>query len=170
MYSVNAPVSGDVERLASELFPKLTAFDTIRERHALLVKRLSDLPAARVGPDRLVERLRPVLAGTPAFEVRITGIDYFVDPPRGPGPVVYLAVESPELRRLHLRLVDAFGAVDELEGGSYVHHVTLARGGSVDAAARLADTEIDPVTWTISELQLWNQKYREVVRRISLPA
>ncbi|MFW5918024.1 MAG: 2'-5' RNA ligase family protein, partial [Haloferacaceae archaeon] len=143
MYSVNAPVSGDVERLAEELFPRLTAFDTIRRRHALLVKRLSDLAAAQVGPDRLAERLRPVLSGTPAFEVRITGIDYFVDPPRGPGPVVYLAVESPPLRRLHLRLVDEFGAVDDLEGESYVHHVTLARGGSLQDAARLAETEIE---------------------------
>jgi 2'-5' RNA ligase len=170
VYSVNAPVSGDVERLASELFPKLTAFDSVRERHSLLVKRLSDLEAARIGPDRLAERLRPVLRGTPAFEARISEIDYFTDPPRGPGPVVYLAVESPQLRRLHLRLVDEFGAVDDLEGESYVHHVTLARGGSVDAAARLADTEIEPITWTISELLLWNPEFREVARRISLPA
>lgn len=170
MYSVNAPVPGDVERLASELFPELTAFDQIRERHALLVKRLGESEAARVGPDRLVERLRPVVSGTPAFEARISEIDYFAEPVRGPGPVVYLAVESPELRRLHYRLVEAFGAVDELEGESYVHHVTLARGGSVDAAARLAETEIEPITWTVSELQLWNQQYREVVQRIPLPA
>lgn len=170
MYSLNAPVPGEVERLAEELFPTLTAFERIRERHALLVKRLGEVEAARVGPDRLAERLRPVLSGTPAFEARISEIDYFADPPLGSGPVVYLAVESPGLRRLHRRLVEAFGAVDDLEGESYVLHVTLARGGSVDAAARLADTEIEPITWTVSELLLWNQKYREVVRRISLPA
>lgn len=170
MYSLNAPVPGEVERLAEELFPTLTAFERIRERHALLVKRLGEVEAARVGPDRLAERLRPVLSGTPAFEARISEIDYFADPPLGSGPVVYLAVESPGLRRLHRRLVEAFGAVDDLEGESYVLHVTLARGGSVDAAARLADTEIEPITWTVSELLLWNQEYREVVRRISLPA
>lgn len=170
MYSLNAPVPGEVERLADDLLPTLTAFEQIRERHALLVKRLGDVEAARVGPDRLAERLRPVLSGTPAFEARISEIDYFADPPLGSGPVVYLAVESPGLRRLHLRLVESFGAVDDLEGESYVLHVTLARGGSVDVAARLADTEIEPITWTVSELLLWNQEYREVVRRISLPA
>jgi 2'-5' RNA ligase len=169
VYSLNAPVPGEVERLASALFPKLTAFDRVRERHALLIKRLGDVEAAEIGPDQLADRLRPVLSGTPAFEARISEIDYFADPPRGSAPVVYLAVESPELLRLHRRLVEAFGAVDDLEGESFVLHVTLARGGSVDAAARLAETEIDPITWTVSELQLWNQQYREVVRRIPLP-
>lgn len=170
MYSVNAPVTGGVERLASELFPELTTFERIRERHSLLIKRLGELDAAQVGPDRLAERLRPVLSGTPAFEVRITEIDYFTDTPRGSSPVVYLAVESPELERLHRRLVEAFGAVDELEGESYVHHVTLARGGSVEAAERLAAIDVEPVSWTVSELLLWNQEYREVARRIRLPA
>lgn len=170
MYSVNAPVPGAVERLASELFPELAAFDRIRERHSLLVKRLGDIEAAQVGPDRLAERLRPVLAGTPAFEARVSELDYFPEPALGPGPVVYLAVESPQLRRLHLRLVEEFGAVDDLEGESYVHHVTLARGGSVEDAARLAERDIEPITWTVSELLLWNQTHREVVRRIPLPA
>jgi 2'-5' RNA ligase len=170
VYSLNAPVPGEVERLASELFPSLTAFEQVRERHALLVKRLGDVPAARVGPDRLAERLRPVVSGTPAFEARISGIDYFAEPPLGSAPVVYLAVECPELRRLHRRLVAEFGAVEDLEGESYVPHLTLARGGAVDAAAGLAETDIESITWTMSELWLWNQEFRESVRRIQLSA
>lgn len=170
MYSLNAPVPGEVERLSSELFPSLTAFEQIRTRHALLIKRLGDTPAARIGPDRLAERLRPVVSGTPAFEARISGIDYFAEPPLGSAPVVYLAVDCPALCRLHRRLVTEFGVVDDLEGDSFVLHVTLARGGSVDAAARLANTDIESITWTVSELWLWSQEFREAVRRIQLPA
>jgi 2'-5' RNA ligase len=164
VYSLNVPVPGEVRRVASDLHPRLTAFDAVRERHSLLVKRLGDGSLPRVR-----ERLREPLSGSPAFEVRLSGIDYFERPVNGTGPVVYLAVESPGLYDLHDRLVSAFGAVAELEGDEYVPHVTLARGGSVADAERLAAVDVPPVTWTVSRLALWDDAYRETVARFELP-
>jgi hypothetical protein len=94
--SLNVPVPGRVRRIAADLHPELVAFDWVRERHGLLCKRFERTP------DQVA--LRDALAGTPAFEAKVTGIDYFTDPPHGSAPVVYLAVESPGLRRLHERL------------------------------------------------------------------
>lgn len=163
MYSLNVLVPGTVQRLASELHPRLTAFDTIRERHALVLKRLGDDSSAR-----LRERLRAPLSDSSPFEVRITGIDYFERPTRGPGPVVYLAVESPGLLSLHGRLCDEFDAIEGLEGDDYVPHVTLARGGSVETARELAEMDVDPVTWTVSQLDLWSARFRESAATIRL--
>jgi 2'-5' RNA ligase len=87
--------------------------------------------------------------------------------------VVYLAVESPGLRQVHDRVLDDFSAVEEFQGDDYVPHVTLARGGGVAAeqtARRLAEREIEPVTWTVERLGLWDAKYEEEVATFSLPA
>ncbi|MFB6130294.1 MAG: 2'-5' RNA ligase family protein [Salinigranum sp.] len=165
MYSLNVPVPGRVERLASDLLPRLSPFERVRERHTLVAKRFEESNL-----DRLRERLRGPLAGQPAFEARVTGVDYFDLPARGAGPVVYLAVESPGLGALHERLVDAFGAVEGIEGPEYVPHVTLARGGSLSDAERLAGLDVERVTWTVSRLALWSAEYREAVETIALPA
>jgi 2'-5' RNA ligase len=165
VYSLNARVPPAVSRLASDLHPRLTPFERLRERHTLVAKRFETDRFAR-----LRERLRGALRGTPAFEAQVTGIDYFEAPPRGSDPVVYLAVESPGLRDLHGTMVAEFGAVDTLEGADYVPHVTLARGGSVADAQRLADVGVEPVTWTVSEVQVWDARHREAAARISLPA
>ncbi|SEO59946.1 2'-5' RNA ligase [Halogranum amylolyticum] len=163
MYSLNVPVPGGVQRLAAELHPRLTAFDTVRERHTLVAKRLGDdsLP-------RLRERLRPLLRDTPAFEARITGVDFFERPTKGTGPVVYLAVESPGLVALHDRLCEAFDPIDGLEGDDYVPHVTLARGGSLADAEALAAVDVDSVTWTVSALDLWSAEFRESAATLRL--
>jgi 2'-5' RNA ligase len=167
VYSLNVPVPGAVERLAADLHPHLVPFDRIRERHTLVCKRFE---AAEGDYDRLRERLRVALSPTPAFEARVTGVEAFETPTHGPGPVVYLAVESPGLLDLHRRLVEAFGAVDDdLEGPSYVPHVTLARGDGGDAVARLRDLDLDPVTWTVSELQVFSRARREAAWTVSLP-
>jgi 2'-5' RNA ligase len=167
VYSLNVPVSGAVERLANDLHPRLTGFDRIRDRHAVVCKRFV---AAEDGYHRLRERLRTALSPAPAFEAAVTGIDAFESPVRGPGPVVYLVVESPGLRDLHRRLVDAFGAVDgDLEGAAYVPHVTLARNGPSEAVERLLATDIEPVTWTVSELDLWSRARGDPVWTVSLP-
>jgi 2'-5' RNA ligase len=165
VFSINAPVPGRVARIASELHPELVDFDWIRERHSLLVKRLGD-------PDHvasLQHEVRRAIDDAPAFEATIDGIDYFSDPPDGSAPVVYLSVESPGLRRLHSRLVDRFGAVDALEGDDYTPHVTLARDGAEADARRLAEREIEPVTWTVSKLQFWDGTYGESVSTVRLP-
>jgi 2'-5' RNA ligase len=167
VYSLNVPVPGSVERLAADLAPELVAFDRIRDRQTLVCKRFE---ATEDEYDHLRERLRVALSPTPAFEARVAGIDAFETPTHGPGPVVYLTVESPGLRALHDRLVEAFGAVhDELEGANYVPHVTLARGGGADAVDRLRRRDVDPITWTVSELQLFSRARREAAWTASLP-
>ena len=119
---------------------------------------------------RLAERSRQALSGTPPLEVKIDGIDYFENPTRGPAPVVYLAVESQGLERLHQCLVDELGAVGGLEGPDYTMHVTLARGGELADAQRLAERSVEPVSFTISELQFYDARHDQVIRRIPLPA
>ncbi len=165
MFSCNAPVPGRVARLATDLRPVLSGLERVRERHSLLVKRLGDGDYSRIQ-----SRVRRVLSGTPPVRARVTGIGQFADPPRGPGPVVYLAVESPGLVAVHGRLVEEFGAIEGLEGEGYVPHVTLARGGDPAVAERILDREIEPVTWEITELELYDATHEAVAGRISLPA
>ena len=160
--SLNVPVPGAVRRLAADLAPHLAPFDRIRERPTLVCKRFE----AHV--DRVA--VREALAGAPAFEARVVGVDYFARPERGPGPVVYLAVESPGLLRIHRRLVERFDRVPGLEGEEYVPHVTLARGGDRAAAERLAARTVDPVTWTVSRLDCWDAAHGEAVGSVGLPA
>jgi hypothetical protein len=172
VFSLNVPVPGQVSRLASGLHSELTGFERIRERHTLLAKRFDTALDDDVDSlPRLRERLRPLLRdhGAGSLELRIDGLDYFERPPRGPGPVVYLAVESPDLRALHRRLCESFGTVEGIEGDDYVPHVTLARGGSVADAADLVDRrEVDAVEWTTSELRIRDSRYREDAARIPL--
>lgn len=166
--SLNVPVPGRVAAIAGELRPALADFDRVTDRHTLVLKRLSE-----ADPNGLETRVRRALGGAPAFEVRTDGIGAFEEPVAGPAPVVYLAVESPGLHQVHRQLCSAFGAVPELEGDDYVPHVTLARGGGADAeeaVERLRETEVESVTWTVSELAFWDATYGEVVGRVSLPA
>ncbi|WP_254766418.1 2'-5' RNA ligase family protein [Salinilacihabitans rarus] len=166
MYSVNVPVPGRVRRLADELHPTLLGFDTVREEHSLLLKRLGEADHV----SQLQQRTHRALERTPAVEARVTGIDYFADPPLGSAPVVYLAVESPGLESIHAALANSFDPVEGLEGPDYVPHVTLARGGDLETARRLADREIEPVQWTVSELEFFDGSYRLPVSRVPLPA
>lgn len=166
MYSVNVPVPGRVRTLANELYPELIGFETVRDDHSCLLKRLGDADHV----DQLQHRTHRALEGAPAVEARITGIDYFEDPPLGAAPVVYLAVESPGLEAIHRDLLERFDAVPGLEGADYVPHVTLARGGDPGAAKRLAQRDVEPITWTVSELQFWDGTYGLPVSRVSLPA
>ncbi len=186
MFSLNVPLPPAVDRLAVDLHPKLRGFDRVRERHTLVAKRfgVDDVPGARSGrrPDsdghgagskdvalaRLREELHPLLAGTDPFDAAITRIDAFDRPARGPDPVVYLAVESDALARIHRRLCAAFDPVDGIEGDAYVPHVTLARGGSSEAVASLVDVPIDPIEWRVHELELYDSEFREVAGRMAL--
>ncbi|ADD05341.1 uncharacterized protein Nmag_1767 [Natrialba magadii ATCC 43099] len=166
MYSVNVPVPGRVRQLADQFYPSLVGFETVREDHSCLLKRLGDEPHV----SQLQRRAHRALEGAPAVEAQITGIDYFEDPPLGSAPVVYLAVESPGLESIHEQLLDEFDRVEGLEGDDYVPHVTLARGGNLETAQRLAEREIEPVTWTVTELEFWDGAYKLPVSRVSLPA
>lgn len=168
MFSVTVPVPPAVRDLADRLRPALSGFDRIRpsRTRTLVVKRL---PAeTRREYLAAASRATSALGDVSPFQVRITGTGSFRDPPRGPGPVAYLAVESAGLQRAHERLVAEFGAVDGLEGPDYVPHVTLARGGSRDAVARLADRSVEPIEFSVTELHAYDTDRGERVESIPL--
>jgi hypothetical protein len=179
--SVNVPVPGRVSGLAAEVAADLTARQDgtdlgpsgpgpgaggvrVRDDRTLVAKRLPDGDAHRVEA-----RAREALAGTSPFEVRVDRVDWFAEPTAGPGPVVYLAVESPGLWELHDRLCQVFEPVTRLEGADYTPHVTVARGGSLDAAKRLLGP-VESLEWTVTELQFWDATQKLVAGRVSLPA
>lgn len=167
MYSLNAPIPGEVRRLAADLHPDLFGFASIREEFTLVVKRLgTPAPGEFAG---IESRARRVLAGAPPCEARIAGIDAFELPARGDGPVVYLAVESPGLREIHDRLAAEFGTAADIEGEHWVPHVTLARGGSMDRVERLTARGIEPITWTIDSLHFYDARHGERAGTVSLP-
>jgi len=182
VFSLNVPLSPAVDRLADDLHPKRKGFDAVRERRTLVCKRfgVDDVrdpdgdadrtPARDDALDRLRGRLSHPLAGTDPFEVAVTGVDVFDAPASGSRPVVYLAVESEGLVRLHRRLCAAFGAVDGIEGDDYVPHVTLARGGNPEpgAVAGLMDAAFEPIRWRVHALDVWDPEYREVAATVDL--
>lgn len=170
MYSLNVPLPEAVHDRTAALRPSLAGFDRVRESRTqtLVLKRL---PAEDRREYLDVERrAKAALQSAPAVEARLSGIDVFYDPPNGPGPVVYQAVESPGLSDLHARLVDAFGAIEGLEGSGYVPHVTLARGGDRTAVETLLDREYEPVPFVIDELEFYDGRHGERIDTISLPA
>lgn len=161
MYSVNVPVPQPVTRLAVGLASRCITAEA-RRGHTLVAKRLPD--------DRfeaMTRRARAALEGTPPFAVRVTGVDLFREPPSGKAPVAYLAVESPELRRVHRELCAVFDPVEGFEGDEYDPHVTIARGGD---AAELLDADVDPVEWTVERLAFWHPGRELEVETVSLPA
>ena len=168
MYSLNAPVPAPVARLAGDLAGDLpSAQPRERGEHTLLVKRLGQGRDETV--DHLVSGAREALAGAAPVEARVTGVDCFADPVTGTGPVVYLAVESPGLVALHRDLCEAFEPVPHLEGDAYVPHVTVARGGTLEAARRLCEREVDVHPFVVDELAVWDARHGVAAARFSLP-
>lgn len=167
MYSLNVPVPAAIGRLATDLASELPgARPRARGEQTLVVKRFpTDVPY-----HRLEARVRDVLAGQPAFEVAVTEIEQFETAVMGPSPVVYLAVEGPELTRLHATLAEAFDPVPDLEGDDYVPHVTIARGGSPESAAALTERSIESRTFDVTNLVFRDAERGEDVSRLSLPA
>lgn len=167
MFSLNIPVPGEVAALASDIAREMPdARARVRGEHTFCVKRLETDDATDY--DHIEARSREVLAGEPSFDVKITGLDYFPEALIGSSPVVYLAVESDDLRALHRRLVDAFDRKDPIEGKSYTPHVTVARGGSVERADEIVERDIDTIDWTVSELVFWDAENKRRVSTISL--
>jgi len=193
VFSLNVPLPPAVDRLAADLQPKLSGFDRVRDRHTLVCKRLGvedvpdragghtppeDAPADDAGPrapkdDALAalrDDLRPLLAGTDPFDVAVTGIDVFDAPASGSRPVVYLAVESDALVRLHRRLCAAYGAIEGVEGDDFAPHVTLARGGNPEpgVVADLVSVELDPIRWRVHAIEVYDPEFREVAATVDL--
>ncbi len=169
MYSLNVPVPGEIAKRAGEIARELPeAHHRPRGAHTLGVKRLvSDTDESY---SRLETKTREELSGQPAFEVRLTSIEYFPNAPTGSSPVVYFAIESPELERLHRQLTTVFEPLDEIEGDGYSPHVTIARGGSLERAKRVTSRDIEPVTWTVDRLIFWDSERCQPVSTVSLPA
>jgi len=176
VYSLNVPVPSEVARLASDLARELPdARPRRRGEHTLVCKRLDAAGASgRRAPGdatgRLDARVREAVAGTAPFAARVTGVDQFREAVTGPSPVVYLAVESPGLLDLHRRVCEAFDPVEGLEGDDYVPHVTVARGGSTATAGAVCERGIEPVEWTVTELQVYDADHAQPVSTLSLPA
>jgi len=183
VYSLNVPVPGRVAALAGDVAaglsgtrgPRRLADDvwSVQDEHTLVLKRFVDPEEAGTDTSQtryhLDARVRDALAGTTPFGARVSRADYFAEATSGSSPVLYLAVESAELERLHGHLVDIFGPLDGVEGPEYVPHVTVARGGSLATAERVAGP-LEPVEWTVSELLLWSADDGEVAGHIPLPA
>ena len=169
MYSLNVSLPSSVTQLAGRLARELPrARARPRGEHTLVVKRLGD--GDHEAYARLEARARDALAGTAPFGVRITGVEQFETAVTGPSPVVYLAVESPELVALHERLCGEFDAAEGMEDEAYVPHVTVARGGDPAAARRLVEQEISPIEWAVEELFFFDADRGQSVSRVSLPA
>ena len=197
MFSLNVPTPPALGRLAVDLHSKRSGFDRVRERHTLVCKRLGveDVPDSGAGAGRtdrsgppndapvddptldrsaalaaLCDDLRPLLSETGPFDVAVTGVDVFDAPASGSRPVVYFAVESDGLERLHQRLCDAYGAIEGIEGDDYVPHVTIARGGDPEpgVVADLVAAEFDPIRWRVHALDVYDPEFREVAATIDL--
>lgn len=168
MYSLNVPLPGAVAATAGDLARELPAA-TPRERgsRTLVAKRLGQGDAADY--HAIEARAREALAGTAPFAARVHRVDVFEDVPTGTAPVVYLAVESQGLFELHRDICGAFEPVAGIEGEDYTPHVTVARGGSLETARRVAGP-IDPIEWTVDELAFYDAEHREWVSRVALPA
>ncbi len=169
MYSLNVPVPGTVSSRVWDLRAALTGFDRLRDELTLVVKRLD---ARSAGEFAALERaVREELSGTAPFEVEITGVERFEDPPAGPAPVIYLAIDSPPLEALHDELVDRFRTVGAIEGGAYVPHITVARGDGDPVA--LEYRELDGLAgyrWTVDRLVFWDARRELPAGDVNLPA
>jgi len=191
VFSLNVPLPPVIADLAADLHPKISGFDRVRDRHTLVCKRLGveDVPdridgngsnCGREGgapsPPKsdalaaLRDDLRPLLSGTDPFDVAVTDIDVFDAPVSGSRPVVYLAVESEELARLHHRLCAVYGAIEGIEGDDFVPHVTLARGGNPDpgVVADLVTTDFEAIRWRVHAIEVYDPEFREVAATIDL--
>jgi 2'-5' RNA ligase len=162
VYSLNAPVPPEVETIARERQADLPGGWRPRDRLTLVVKRVGE---GETDHRALARRASEALSGASPCRARLGGVGTFAT---GNGPVAYLRVDSPALERLHRRLCRSFDVVPGIEGEDYVPHVTLGRGGDPDAVAALRDREVEPVEWTVSDLLLWSNRWREPVASIPL--
>jgi 2'-5' RNA ligase len=168
VYSINVPLPSAVTSLAADLASELPlAQRRGRGEHTLVAKRLGD--GDHTAYARLEAQGREALRGQPAFEARISGIEQFEAAVTGPSPVVYLAVESPGLVEVHTALCEVIEPVAHLEGEAYVPHVTIARGGEREAARQLTERDIEPRTYTVDELVVWDAHRDVATTRFSLP-
>lgn len=163
MLSLNVPVPGSIRKHVDTLRPLLGAD---RRDHTLVLKRLGE----ESHPAGTRKRVRRALSGQPPFAVKLTGVSCFEEPARGETPVLYLAIESAPLVRLHEALCDVVDPIPGLEGPAYVPHITIGPAPDPDAIARIKARAPEPESWTVSELIFWDARHEEPVGRVPLPA
>jgi len=192
VFSLNVPLPPAVDRLGHQLADSSASPSRLRTRHTLVCKRFADgdvpdpaelpgvagasnstdppPPPREAALERLCTTLRAHLASTDPFHLALTGVDAFETPASGAGPVVYLAVESLPLVRLHRRLCATFGAADGVEGDSYVPHVTLARGTDPASVRDELDVDLEttPIRWRVDALSVYDAQFREVAATLAL--
>lgn len=169
VYSLNVPLPSEVPRRAEDLAVDLpSSHSRARGEHTLVAKRLGT--GDRAADGRYEARAREALSGTAPFALRIDRVDVFEAAATGTSPVVFLAVESPGLLALHERLCGIFDPVEDVEGDAYVPHVTIARGGSFDAARDMVGPIDEPIEWTAEYLECFDAERGVPASRISLPA
>nr|WP_305794480.1 2'-5' RNA ligase family protein [Halomarina rubra] len=159
---MNARVPRSVRTVVEALQRDLPDGCRPRDRLTLVVKRVGE---DETDHRELAERARTALAGEPACNARLGRLGAF---DADGTPVVHLRVESPGLRALHHRLCRAFDPVPAIEGEAYVPHVTLGRGGDWSAVEALCERDVEPVEWTVSDLLLWSNRWREPVASLAL--
>jgi hypothetical protein len=192
VFSLNVPLPPAVDGIGNQLADSSASLGRIRTRHTLVCKRFADgdvpdpaelpgvagasnsidtpSPPREAALQQLCTTLRAHLASTNPFDLALTGVHAFETPASGAGTVVYLAVESPPLVRLHRRLCAAFGVADGVEGDAYVPHVTLARGTDPLAVRDALDTDLEatPVRWRADALTVYDAQFREVAATLTL--
>lgn len=165
VYSLNVPVPGAVAARAGQVAAGLPgARERRRGEHTLVLKRFGDEDGHRAAS---WAREAVASAAPRPFEARVTRVAQFTEPPSGAAPVVYLAVESPAMLRLHEQLLETVPAVAAVEGEAYVPHVTIARGGKTVESVL---GPVAPVRWTVTELVVWDGTHGEPIQTIALPA
>ena len=174
-YSLNVPLPGAIYDRLHGLLPHLQGCTQRRRDPTLVCKRLSATGEAEppaVG--HLRTELAPVITAagaalTGGCAVTIAGVGTFETPPSGAAPVLYLAVDSPDLLRLHRALCAQLEPVAGIEGPAYVPHVTVARGCPPASIADATAASVAPLSFHVDALELYDSRYRAAVTRFALP-
>jgi 2''-5'' RNA ligase len=174
-YSLNVPLPGAIYDRLHGLLPHLSECSQRRRDPTLVCKRIPTAGQADPpGVSHLRTELAPAVAAagavlTDGCPVTIRGVDTFDAPPGGAAPVLYLGVDSPALQRLHAALCGHLEPVAGLEATAYVPHVTVARGcppSSIDGAVTAG---VEPLSFHVDALELYDSRHRAAVTRFALP-
>mgnify|MGYP002760185127 CR=1 FL=1 len=174
-YSLNVPLPGAIYDRLHSLLPHLQGCPQRRRDPTLVCKRIpTTAPGEPPSVGHLRTELAPAIAAagaalTDGCAVTICGVDTFEAPPSGAAPVLYLAVDSPELRRLHMALCTHLEPVAGLEAAAYVPHVTVARGCPPTSIESATTAGADPLSFSVDALELYDSRYRAAVTRFALP-
>lgn len=163
MYSLNVPLPGAVYRVLQSFKPVLG--DDTRDDPTLVLKRLD---TTSMDATVIEKRVRHTLQSTAPFDVDITAVDTFDSPTTGTGTVLYLAIDSPPLHRIHDRLCDIVDPDPAVEGPNYTPHITIGRTTDADRIDTVSARDITPVSWTVTTLEFYDASTDTIHGQIAL--